>query len=86
VAQIGYSWPVWIWLDGQARFSVGNAFDSHLRDFAATKLRMSADLGVTTIGKRDQGFEVLFGLGSETFQQGGGITSVRLSFGSRQGF
>ena len=86
VAQVGYSWPVWIWLDGQARFSVGNAFGSHLDDFAGNKLRMSADLGVTSIGKRDQGFEVLFGLGSETFQQGGGITSVRLSFGSRKGF
>ena len=47
---------------------------------------MSADLGVTSIGKRDQGFEVLFGLGSETFEQGAGITSVRLSFGSRKGF
>ena len=86
VAQVGYSWPVAIWLDGQLRFSVGNAFGSHLDDFAANKLRMSADVGVASIGKRDQAFEVLFGLGSETFQQGGGITSVRLSFGSRKGF
>ena len=85
-AQVGYSWPVWMWLDGQARFSVGNAFGSHLDDFAFNKLRLSADLGVTSVGKRDQGFEVLFGLGSETLQQGGGITSVRLSFGSRKGF
>jgi hypothetical protein len=85
-AQAGYTWPVWMWLDGQARFAVGNAFGSRLDGLAADKLRLSADLGVTTIGKRDQGFEVLFGLGSETLQQGAGIESVRLSFGSRKGF
>ena len=42
-AQVGYSWPVWMWLDGQARFSVGNAFGSHLDDFAGDKLRLSGD-------------------------------------------
>ena len=84
--QIGYIWPVWMWLDGQARFSVGNAFGSHLDDFAGDKLRLSGDLGVTSIGKRDAGFEVLAGVGTETLQQGAGITSVRLSFGSRKGF
>jgi hypothetical protein len=85
-AQVGYSWPVWMWLDGQARFSVGNAFGSHLDDFAGDKLRLSGDLGVTSVGKRDAGFEVLLGVGTETLQQGAGITSVRLSFGSRKGF
>jgi hypothetical protein len=85
-AQVGYSWPVWMWLDGQARFSMGNAFAGHLGDLSGAKLRMSADLGVTSVGKRDQGFEVLFGVGTETLEQGAGITSVRLSFGSRKGF
>jgi hypothetical protein len=85
-AQLGYSWPVWMWLDGQARFSMGNAFGSHLDGFTADKLRLSADLGVTSVGKRDQGFEVLLGVGTETLEQGAGITSVRLSFGSRKGF
>jgi hypothetical protein len=85
-AQLGYSWPVWTWLDGQTRFSVGNAFGSHLDDLSGAKLRLSGDLGVASVGKRNQGFEVLFGLGTETLQQGAGITSVRLSFGSRKGF
>jgi hypothetical protein len=85
-AQLGYSWPVWMWLDGQARFSVGNAFDAHLGDFAVNKLRLSGDIGVTSVGKRDAGFELLFGVGTETLQQGVGITSVRLSVGSRKGF
>jgi hypothetical protein len=85
-AQVGYSWPVWMWLDGQARFSIGNAFDRHLSDLAGDKLRLSADLGLTSVGKRDQGLEVLFGVGTETLEHGAGITSVRLSFGSRKGF
>ncbi len=85
-AQLAYSWPVWMWLDGQLRFSIGNAFDGHLAGLAGNKLRLSGDVGITTIGKRDQGFEILFGLGTETFEQGAGITSFRLSVGSRKGF
>lgn len=85
-AQVGYSWPVWMWLDGQARFSMGNAFGSQLDGFTGDKLRLAADLGVISIGKRDQGLEVLFGVGTENLEQGAGITSVRLSFGSRKGF
>ncbi len=84
--QIGYTWPVWLWLDGQTRFSMGNAFAGHLDGLAMNKMRLSGDLGVTTVGKRDAGFEILFGLGTETLEQGGHITSVRLTFGSRKGF
>jgi hypothetical protein len=84
--QLAYTWPVWMWLDGQLRLSVGNAFDSHLRDLEGNKLRLSGDVGLTTIGKRDESFELLFGVGTETFEQGAGITSVRLSIGSRKGF
>jgi len=38
--------------------------------FALDKLRMSADFGFTTSTAYDQGLEMLFGLGSETFEQG----------------
>lgn len=85
-AQLGYTWPVWLGLDGQTRFTFGNAFGQHLDGLGPSKLRMSFDIGVTTSAVRDQGFEILFGLGTETFEQGAGITSVRVAFGSRQGF
>jgi hypothetical protein len=85
-AQLGYTWPVWLGLDAQARFTVGNAFGARLDGFAADKLRMSGDVGFTTSTARDQGFELLFGLGTETFEQGAGITSVRVTLGSRRGF
>lgn len=85
-AQVGYSWPIYGGLDAQTHLSVGNAFAAHLHGLAPRKLRLSWDLGVATTGKRDQGFELRFGLGTETFEQGADITSVRLSFGSRRGF
>jgi hypothetical protein len=85
-AQLGYTWPVWLGLDAQARFTVGNAFGERLDGLAPRKLRMSGDLGFTTSAARDQGFELLFGLGTETFEQGAEITSVRVTLGSRRGF
>jgi hypothetical protein len=85
-AQIGYTWPVWIGFDGQTRFTLGNAFGEHLAGLGPSNFRWSWDLGLTTNTVRDQGFELLFGLGSETFDQGGKVTSVRFAVGSRQGF
>jgi hypothetical protein len=86
VAQVAYTWPVWLGLDAQSRLSVGNAFGEHLDGFAAGKLRWSGDLGFTTSTAHDQGFEFLIGLGSETFDRGAGIASLRVTLGSRRGF
>lgn len=85
-AQVGYRWPIWLGVDAQTRFTIGNAFDHHLAGLRPGNLRASYDIGLTTSNQRDQGFEILFGLGTETFDQGGGITSFRFAFGSRQGF
>jgi hypothetical protein len=85
-SQLSYTWPVAVWLDGEARLSAGNAFGDHLEGFALDKLRLSGAVGVTSTGARDQGFELLFGLGTETIEQGEHITSVRLTIGSRRGF
>jgi hypothetical protein len=85
-AQLGYSWPVWLGLDAQARFTMGNAFGARLDGFAADKLRMSGDFGFTTSPALDQGFELRLGVGTETFEQGAAITSVRFTVGSRRGF
>ncbi len=84
--QLAYTWPVAAWVDGVARLSAGNAFDEHLGGLAVGKMRLSGDVGLTTIDARDQGFEVIFGLGTETIEQGEHITSVRFAFGTRRGF
>jgi hypothetical protein len=83
---VAYTWPVWTWLDGQLRMSTGNAFGEHLSGFAARKLRLSADVGVTTIGARDAAVQLLVGAGTETFEQGTRITSLRVVLGSKRGF
>jgi hypothetical protein len=85
-AQLGYTWPIWLGLDAQTRVTIGNAFGAHLDGFAARRLRLSGDVGVTTSSGADQGFELLVGVGTETFEQGAGIASVRVTVGSRRGF
>jgi hypothetical protein len=84
-SQLSYTWPIWLWLDGELRLSAGNAFGAQLTGFAPEKLRLSSAIGITTVGPRDAGFELVLGLGTETFEQGGDITSVRIAFGSRGG-
>lgn len=86
VVEASYRWPVWMWLDGQLRVAAGNAFDEHLDGFELQRLRLSGDVGVTSLGSRDAAFELLFGLGSETIEQGAHVTSARFSVGTRRGF
>ncbi len=86
VSGLSYTWPVAIALDGETRFSVGNAFGEHLEGMTTRKFRLSGDIGIKTSGSRDAGFEVILGLGTETIEDGAHITSVRIAFGSRKGF
>ena len=85
-AGVAYTWPVWALVDGQARVSIGNAFGEHLSGFSPAKLRLSADLGLTTVSARTEGLQLIVGIGTETFEQGARITSVRVAIGSRRGF
>jgi len=85
-AQLGYRWPIWLGIDAQTRLTFGNAFGQHLSGLRPGDLRVSYDIGLTTASVRDQGFEILVGIGTETLDQGAGITSFRFAFGSRQGF
>ncbi len=84
--QLSYTWPVSVWFDGEARLAAGNAFDAHLHGLTLDQLRVSGDVGLTSNGARDQGFEVVFGLGTEPIGMGANITSVRIAVGTRAGF
>ena len=81
-----YRWPIWVWLDGSLQAAVGNVFDDHLRDFKPSLLRFSGAVGVESVGSPDSSFELLVGMGSETFDHGGQINSVRIAVGSNRGF
>jgi hypothetical protein len=84
-AELGYSWPIWLGLDARARFAVGNAFGAHLAGLSPNQLRMSGDLGLTTDTDHERGFALLVGIGTETFEHGSDVTSVRVMFGTRWG-
>ncbi|HET7504939.1 MAG TPA: hypothetical protein VFK02_28140 [Kofleriaceae bacterium] len=83
-AQLGYSWPVWLGLDARTRVTVGNAFGDDLDGLSPRQLRLSGDVGLTTSTIGDHGFEILVGLGTETFARGAEVTSVRVAIGSRR--
>jgi hypothetical protein len=82
---IRYHWPIWIDLEGTLDASVGNVFGEHLQGFSVEKLRLSSGIGVATSSKPDSAFQLLIGLGTDTFEHGAGIDSVRLVIGSHRG-
>lgn len=86
VGLLEYQWPVWVWLDGTLHYAVGNVFGEHLDGFDLGLLRQSADLGLRTTGQRDHSFEILFGIGTETFDDGAEVESFRFVVGATSGF
>ena len=83
--QLSYMWPVFIFLDGVAGVSFGNVFDAHLRGFDFDLLRMSAELGVRTRDTGNTSFQLLVGIGTQTFRQGFAVATFRFSFGVTYG-
>jgi hypothetical protein len=85
VATLRYRWPIGPWLNGSLQAAVGNVFGEHLAGFDAHLLRLSAAIGLETDSSPDSNFQLLLGMGSETFEQGGQIDSFRLSLGITNG-
>jgi len=86
VTTLGYHWPIWVWLDGTIQAAVGNVYDKHLNDFSTSLLRFSGALGFETAGTTDNPVQVLLGFGTETFDQGAQLNSLRFVFGTNRGF
>ena len=76
-----YRYPIWVLVDGSVHASVGNVFGPQLSGFQADRLRMSLGLGVRS-SDRDNPLTVLLAFGTETFEQGGDLQSVRVAFGT----
>ncbi len=81
-----YRWPIWAFVDGSIQAGVGNVFDVHLQDLQPKLLRFSSAIGIETVGSPDSSLEILFGIGTETFDHGGQVDSVRLVLGTNRGF
>jgi hypothetical protein len=77
-ARLSYTWPVWVWLDGELAYEVGNVFGTQLRGFDAALLRSSYGLGLRAADRRDHAIELLVACGSRTFRDGAGLESLRL--------
>ena len=86
VAALRYVWPIGPWLGGNIEAAVGNVFGEHLQGFRPELLRFSGDIGITTLGVSDYPIEAIVGIGSETFEHGGQIDSVRVTLSVNHGF
>ncbi len=85
VLAIHYTWPAWVFIDGRIHFEIGNVFGPNLEGFEPEHLRMSFGIGLEPelAAAGDSPFELLFAVGTDTFERGADITSFRLLFGTR---
>jgi hypothetical protein len=81
VATLRYKWPIGPWIDGSLQGAVGNVFAEHLDGFDTNLLRFSGAIGIQSDSSPDSTFELVFGIGTETFQHGAQVDSVRLAVG-----
>jgi hypothetical protein len=58
--------------------AVGNVFGEHLDGFEPSLLRFSGAVGVTTVSAPDSAIQFLVGFGTETFEHGGQVDSIRV--------
>jgi hypothetical protein len=86
VTTLRYSWPIWVWLNGSLQAAAGNVFGEQFTGFALEKARLSGAIGIESSGSRDSIFQLLFGAGTDTFENGAKLDSIRLSIGARSGF
>ena len=86
VAAVRYVWPLAPGFGGTMEAALGNVFDRHLQGFQPDLLRFSGDIGLSTLGARDYPIEAIVGIGSETFEHGGQIDSVRVKVSVNHGF
>jgi len=86
VATLRYSWPIWIWLNGSLQVATGNVYGEHFDGFRLERNRLTTALGIESSGSRDSIFQALVGFGTETFESGAKVDSLRIVVGARSGF
>jgi outer membrane protein assembly factor BamA len=86
VATLKYRWPIWSFIDGSIQLATGNVFGVHLEDFDPKLLRLSGSIGIESVGDPDNSVQLLVGGGTETFEHGMQIDSLRILVGTDRGF
>jgi hypothetical protein len=79
---LDYQWPLAAWLDATLYLAAGNVFGRNLSGFSAGALRGSAGMGLALAGlSADRQLEAWAAVGTEPFDEGGGVNSFRLVLG-----
>jgi hypothetical protein len=86
VAQLEYTWPIWVSLDGSLTYAVGNVFGDHLEELQLGLARQSFAFGFKANSSRDHAFELLLAVGTKTFDEGSTFDTFRFVFGATEGF
>jgi len=81
VATLRYKWPIAPWVAGSLQGAVGNVFAEHLQGFDTRLLPLLRRLRHRERQLPDSSFELIVGFGTETFEHGGQIDSLRLALG-----
>jgi len=81
VATLRYKWPIAPWVAGSLQAAVGNVFGEHLQGFDTKLMRFSGAFGIESDSSPDSSFELVVGFGTETFEHGGQVDSLRLAIG-----
>jgi hypothetical protein len=85
VGTLRYRWPIAPFVDGSLQAALGNVFGAHLEGFDSKLLRFSGAIGLESDSSPDSNFQILVGFGTETFEHGGQVDSVRLLLGVSRG-
>jgi hypothetical protein len=83
VVTLEYAWPIWALINGRLHLAAGNAFARHFEDFDAERLRLSFGLGIEPRIGGEHPFELTVAFGTDTFEHGATVDSVRFVFGAR---
>ena len=82
VATLGWRWPLWPYFEGRTHIACGTVAGAHLDGWRAGDLRLSFDIGLHTEppSPTDWELELMVGLGTERFEDGGGPETGRVLF------
>ncbi len=64
----------------------GHVYGEHLQGISWGESRFSGAIGMESRGSRDSVFQLLVGFGTETFNSGADVNSIRVVVGARSGF
>jgi hypothetical protein len=84
VASLRYAWPIALYIDATLQGTVGTVFGPHLDGFDPGLFRLSAGIGLRTT--TDPHVELFGGVGTDTFDNGARVQSLRITFGVPQQF